>query len=563
MANNPSAGAYVTEEDRSQSVKAVSSSIGAIVGPSAKGPILEPTLVTNEDEFIRIFGKPNPRQSLMHYSALEFLTRSSRLYVVRVVNNDEARGALPLTAGALFTVDDVNAKVPRPALSVFDAGTTVAKGQYDPFNNFVFPPENQPAAMNQLFMVCAINPGAWNNQIYIEVRPNTKPLVDSEDEFYDDLLAFWVDVWVDYKSPRQAKAESFLVRRAHTLDGFGNQMYIEDVINNQSTLIRVRNNEIAPEIKLTETCHVFLDGGTNGARVSSGQMIAGWKLFNDPEQINVNILIQGGAPPGMSNLQDIADIQRCMTQVAEHRMDAIAVLDIPSAKQTTADAIAYRVGDLNLDSSYAAIYTPDLLVRDKFNDMDLYLPPSGFAASVMALTDEYAEVWFAPAGMERGKLNVSETSHTYNQGHRDALTDAQINAVRFFPNGAGYRIWGADTMQVMLSALSNVSVRRLMNVLEKAINTANVYSVFDPNDDILRSRVRSRVEQYLQPIQNAGGLYWFAVICDETNNPPAVTANGDLVLTAYFDPVMIAKRIKLTANITKTGTTFSASAEDK
>ena len=201
---------------------------------------------------------------------MQFLEKSSRLYVTRVVNNDESRGALPLTAGALFTVDDINAKIPRPALSVFDNGTTVAKGIYDPFNNFVFPPENQPASKNQLFMVCAVNPGAWNNQIYIEIRPNTKPMVDSEGEFYDDLLAFWVDVWVDYKSPRQAKAESFLVRRTHTLDGFGNQMYIEDVINNQSQLIRVRNNEIAPEIKLFETCHVFLDGGTNGGRVSSG-----------------------------------------------------------------------------------------------------------------------------------------------------------------------------------------------------------------------------------------------------------------------------------------------------
>ena len=232
----------------------------------------------------------------MHYAALLFLEKSSRLYVTRVVNNDAARGELPMTAGALFTVDDVNAQVPRPALSVFDNGGTVAKGQYDPYNNFVFPPENQPAAKNQLFMVCAINPGAWNNQLYIEIRPNTKPMVDSSDAFYEDLHAFWVDVWVDYKSPRQAKAESFLVRRTRTLDGFGNQMFIEDVINEQSQLIRVRNNDIAPEIKLTETCHVFFGGGTNGSRVSSSQMIAGWKLFSDPERINVNILIQGGAP---------------------------------------------------------------------------------------------------------------------------------------------------------------------------------------------------------------------------------------------------------------------------
>lgn len=562
MANNPSAGAYLTEEDRSQSVRAVSSSIGAIVGPSAKGPILEPTLVTNEAEFISLFGTPDSRQSLMHYAALEFLAKSSRLYVTRVVNNDAARGALPLSAGALFTVDDITAQVPRPKLSVFDDGSSNSLGVYDPYSNFVFPPQNQPASKNQLFMVCAINPGVWNNDIYIEVRPNVKAMVEGTDDFYDDLYAFWVDVWVNYKSPRQAKAESFLVRRTYAQDGYGTQLFIEDVINEQSSLIRVRNNSIAPEIKLTETTHVFLAGGTNGGRVTSGQVIAGWKQYMDPEHINVNIMIQGGAPVGMSNMQDIADIQRTMADVAEHRMDAIAVLDIPSSKQATAEAVAYRNGDLNLDSSYAAIYSPDVSVRDKYNDMYVWLPPSGYAAAAMANADESAEVWFAPAGMTRGSLNISDSRYIYNQGHRDALADAQINAIRYFPGGEGYRIWGADTMQTMRSALSNVPVRRLMNVLEKAINTANLYSVFDPNDEILRSRIRARVEQYLRPIKNAGGLYWFEVICDNTNNPPATTANGDLVLTAYFDPAIMTKRIKLTANITKTGATFTSSTQD-
>lgn len=554
--NHSSPGSYVNEKDRSQFVRAVSTSIGAVVGPSAKGPVMETVLVTNEEEFISTFGKPDSRHSLMHYAALEFLSKSSRLYVTRVVNDSETSGALPLSAGAIFSVDEVTAQNPRPKLTVFDDGQSNAKGKYDPFNTFVFPPPSTPGSLNQLFMICAINPGEWNNQLYVEIRPNIKPMVSGSDEFYDDLNAFYVDVWVDYKSPRQPKDESFLVRRVEALDGYGNQLYIEEVINKQSKLIRVRNNTAAPEIKLKESCSCFLQGATNGGRVTMGQVLRGWDLYKDPEHINVNILIQAGAPPGMNNLQDIADIQRRMADIARNRMDAIAVLDIPSKLQATADAIAYRTGDLNLDSSYAAIYTPDVQILDKFNDMQVWVPPSGFVAAAYARTDGNAAVWFAPAGMERGALNIGESRVIYNQGHRDALTDAQINAIRYFPNGSGYKIWGADTMQTMASALSNVPVRRLMNMIEKAIGIANLYSVFDPNDQILRSHIRGMIERYLQPIRDAGGLYWFQVVCDDSNNPPSSVAAGILNVDTYFDPTITAKRIRLNANILKTGASY-------
>jgi hypothetical protein len=554
--NHSSPGSYVREIDRSQLVRGTSTSIGAIVGPAPKGPIMEPVLITNEEELISTFGRPNPKVSLMHYAALEFLSQSNRLYVTRVVQDNPSRGPVPLTAAALFTVDDITAQIPRPKLSVFDDGGSNAQGVYDPFNTFNFPAQNLPGSKNQLFMVCAANPGTWNNSLYIEVRPNIKPQTTDTDDFFDDLTAFWIDVWVDYKGPRQPKDESFLVKRVPALDGYGNQLYIEDVINTKSRLIRVRNNVTAPELKLTEKCHVFMDGGTNGGFVSMGQMLRGWDLYRDPQALNVNILIQGGVPPGMNDIQDIADIQRRMTDIAEQRMDAIAVLDIPSNKQATADAIAYRRNDLNIDSSYAAMYTPDVKIVDKFNDLELMVPPSGFIAAAYAYTDASTEVWFAPAGMSRGNLNVSEARHIYNQGHRDALTDSQINAIRFFPNGAGYKIWGADTLQTMASALSNVPVRRLMNMLEKAIGEADLYSVFDPNDQILRSRISSMITRYLQPIKDAGGLYWFRVVCDSTNNPPASIAAGSLTVDAEFDPVITTKRIKLTANILKTGTSF-------
>lgn len=561
---NSSPGSYVTERDLSQRVRAVSTSIGAIVGASKKGPIMETTLVTNEQEFIEMFGPPDWRFSLMHYAALEFLKKSSRLMVTRVVNDDLSRGAVPLTAGAFYSVDSSSAIEPRPTLSVFDDGSSNALGIDDPYNTYSFNP-NQAGIENVLFFVCACNPGDWNNRIYIEVRPAYKAGLSEFDENYDDPYSFWIDVYMDYDNPRDHPVESYLVKRSRETNGFGNQMFLEDVINKSSKYIRVRNNEFAPEkVKVVETAKVFLEGGTNGGRVSYGQVMRGWDLYSDTEHINVNILIQGGAPIGMTALQDVADIQRKMLTIAEDRMDAVAILDVPSSEQETARAVAYSTQTLNVDSSYGALYTCDMRVPDTYNDMDVWVPPSGFVAANCAMTDEDYEVWFSPAGMYRGRIEgANKSKYIYNQGHRDALDAANVNAIRYFPKGQGWRVWGSNTLQSMASALSDLNVRRLMNFIEKSVRLANMYSVFDPNDQILRSRVTTIIERFLTPIKNAGGLYWFKVVCDDSNNTPETIMAGVLVIDAYFDPVITAKRIHLRANLMATGAEFKTYLTNK
>jgi hypothetical protein len=550
-----SPGSYVYEKDLSTRVRAVSTSIGAIVGPLKKGQIGERILVTDAAELIAWFGKPDPRFSQVHYAALEFLKKSSRLYVTRVINDDPARGAVPLTAGAILSIDDIEATVPVPRLSLFadDEGTPI--GLYDPYNTYTFLP-SAPGIGNVLFMACAIDPGDWNNSIYLQVRPALKAGLSAFQEGYDDPYSFWVDVFIDYRNERQLPDESFLVKRVPSQDGYGNQLFIEDVINAKSKIIRVRNNPFAGEIKILQTRGLFLDKGTNGARVSFGQMMRAWDLYADVEAVDVNLLIQGGAPNGMSDLQDIADIQRHMNEIARSRMDCVAVLDIPESEQETAAAVAYRRAQLNMDSSYSAIYSPNVTILDTYNNMDVSVAPSGFAAAACAFTDGNYEVWFAPAGMIRGALSVKKAKYIYNQGHRDALNDAQINAIRYFPKGAGYKIWGADTMQVEASALTNLNVRRLMNMIEKSIGITNMYSVFDPNDQILRSRMSATVEFFLEPILRAQGLYWYKVICDDSNNQAATIAAGILVLDVYFDPVITTKRIFLNANIMRTGSNY-------
>jgi len=115
----------------------------------------------------------------------------------------------------------------------------------------------------------------------------------------------------------------------------------------------------------------------------------------------------------------------------------------------------------------------------------------------------------------------------------------------------------------MASALTNIGVRRLMSMIEKSIKIADIYSVFDPNDQILRSKLQMMVSRFLQPIKDAGGLSWFSVICDDSNNLPATIAQGILNLDAYFDPTITTKRIRLNANIMATGSSYKEYLTEK
>lgn len=540
---NPSAGVYVTEIDLSQRIANASTTIGAIVGPSNKGPVMERVLITSVRQFIDTFGPPTPQTSQMHYAALQFLSEANRLYVTRPIENDT------LTAGAYLSVDDLDSPRPVIKLNNFDNGTNQPLGKFDPFNTLGFDPTT-PGIEKILGFFCAENPGEWNNQIFIRVRPSTAAGV----ALPDDPLLFYVDVYLDYKSPRQPPAESFLVCRDFRTDGFGEQLHIEEVINRKSKLIRYRANEFAaPNVPIYNMATEYLAGATNGTRPNESLMIRAWELYRDTEQLDVNILIQGG--------YDSISVQHAMADIAEFRMDAIAVLDLPRSAQQVTDAIYYRRNDLNLNSSYAAMYGPDLEIYDQYNDRKVYVAPSGYVAAAYARTDTDYATWFAPAGVSRGLLKILGVREVYNQGDRDALDEAQINPIRVIPN-VGYTIWGAGTLQTMSSALSNVNVRRLMNFLETSIKLAALYQVFEQNDEILWSRLTELSERFLKPIRNGRGLYWFSVVCDESNNTPETQANGDTILDIYVDPTIAAKRIHLNATIVGRGATFSTTVMD-
>ena len=88
MAFLVSPGVLVTEKDLTNVVPAVSTSIGGLVVVSEKGPMDEVTLISSEDEYVSVFGKPDANTFEHFFTAANFLQYGNALRVVRAVTGN-------------------------------------------------------------------------------------------------------------------------------------------------------------------------------------------------------------------------------------------------------------------------------------------------------------------------------------------------------------------------------------------------------------------------------------------------------------------------------------------
>ena len=208
-------------------------------------------------------------------------------------------------------------------------------------------------------------------------------------------------------------------------------------------------------------------------------------------------------------------------------------------------------------SSYMATYGNWLQTFDDISDSYVWVPASGYAASVFASTSQIAFPWAAPAGLNRGTLiNVMDLGVTPNQKQCDLLYKINVNPINFFGND-GYAIFGQKTLYRKPSAFDRINVRRLFLTLEKETKQLLKYYVFEPNTFTTRQRLIGSLQPTFDRAKVNDGLYEYQIICDERNNTPDVIDNNELKISIYIKPVRTAEFILADFIGTRTGVSFS------
>jgi len=342
----------------------------------------------------------------------------------------------------------------------------------------------------------------------------------------------------------------------------GSTNYYKNVINNQSEYIwsldapqyttdwgtDVRNNTYD---SLSANITTTLSGGVSGDSVSTGNVSTGYALFSNDELYDVGLIPMGPTTAVSAVNAAIA--------IAETRRDAVVFASPPytDVVNTTGQAdklVTYR--NQLTSSSYAVLDSGWKYQYDRYNDKYRYVPLNGDIAGLAVRTDLVADPWFSPAGYNRGVVkNLVKLAYSPSKTDRDTLYKSGVNPVVTFP-GQGTLLFGDKTLLARPSAFDRINVRRLFIVLEKSIATAAKFQLFEFNDPFTRNQFKNIVEPFLRDVQGRRGITDFKVVCDETNNTPAVIDRNEFTADIYIKPSRAINFIQLNFIATRSGISF-------
>jgi phage tail sheath protein FI len=215
-----------------------------------------------------------------------------------------------------------------------------------------------------------------------------------------------------------------------------------------------------------------------------------------------------------------------------------------------------------LNSSYAALYTEWFKIMDDFTGQQCWIPESIKACGVYCRTDRVANMWDAPAGLNRGVLtNVVDLAFNPSTKEADQIYIKAMNYAKKYPLD-GIVIEGQKTTQAKPSAFDRVNVRRLFLRLERMVYQVSRYFVYEPNNIFTRRRLLSTIEPIFKAVKTAGGLYDYMLVCDESNNTPQVIDNNELKVAILLKPVRTAEFILVDFVACRTSANFSEVLEE-
>lgn len=518
-----------------------------------------------------------------------------------------------LTADFVFELDDGTTQVESVVINysgvgaAVDLATAINNAQVADTASGVAPyeeaevntvknPDSIPFSSNDLFSIYASDAGDWSQDLRIQIITDPVRVKVAN--------AFIINVF--FKDNIVVPVETFTATRVQGVkDGYGRNIYIDEVLKGSNYIRGLNNPTIDGKILPQPTAEIVawgsginyapgsivydqitkewyktvlggtskrftlktddgvtdwaiylkamveLKGGDDGMMVAENEMLQAVNVFANKNSYPMTLLLDGG--------NAVDSYQREMVKIVEKRHDCMAILSCPISAELDNDYINkivhYRDYELNVSSSFAALFTCHVEITDKYNDRKLFVAPDGYAAASVNYSAANFEIWYPPAGYKRGKLLVDDTLRRFKDGEMDYLYDKGINPIRFYP-GKGIAIWGQKTLQNQPSSLDRMNVRLLLVVIEPAIAEFLEDYLFDLNTDGARRLIVAGITQYMEGIKARNGVYDFFVVCDSTNNTPGDIDNHILNVDVFVKPVQSIEYINFATVITPTGLDF-------
>jgi len=569
-----SPGVLARENDTSFVSQGPVTAGAAIIGPTVKGPVEIPTVVTSYSQFEQIFGSSfqsgSPAQTYSYFTSIAaynyFNNGGISLLVARVVTGSYSPATSSLipssssaTTSSVFSLETLSEGTIMNNSGTQDSAGALVSGSVD----------------NIRWQIVNSNTSSGTFDLLVR-RGNDNTLEQT-------VLETWTNLTLDPFSPNYLS--KVIGDQYYTLqtDGGTGTKYLQLTGNypNKSSYIRVGSvnlttpnyftNAGIPDPAYTGFLPINTTGSFGGAL---GSVRGGAKFYGDinatdsqgltggcynnmiallanQDDYKYNIILT----PGLYDAAHTSQVTQIITNT-QNRGDAIYVIDPVAYGAGSITTVTSQAATRN--TSYAAEYWPWCQIQDPATGQNVFVPASTVIAGVYAYNDSVSEPWFAPAGINRGGLSqVIRAERRLPQGDRDVLYNGKVNPIATFP-GTGVVVYGQKTLQTRASALDRVNVRRLLIALKNYISQIANTLVFEQNTATTRNNFLAQVNPYLESVQQRQGLYAFKVIMDDTNNTSTVIDQNMMIGQIYLQPTKTAEFIYLDFNVTPTGATFPA-----
>lgn len=576
----PSASPAVTvkEIDLTGVVPNVQTSTGAFVGNFGWGPVGVATLVSDETGLVSTFSAPTDANTVDFHSAAYFLRYSNALFVVREQDSD-ALNAVGSNDNVSISAQTINNLDTFEGLSLDSSdGAFIAK---------------YPGAIGNSIKVSLIgsdsdnggvtNYNAWTYKDNFDAAPGTSSFVSNLGGKNDEIHVAVIDEDGVITGTKGAVLETFpflsVASNAKRSDGTSN--YYKDVLKTQSAWVYAgvsyRNGaptendfsgsnwgsnatasgedfaaDSAASVMQTE---FSFQSGVTSSSLGTDDVLRGFDKFEDTDAIEVDFLI---APESLTDVTATTVVNDLVSIAASTRKDCVAVASPSRAAVVTTgtNTAVLACNNTYTKSSYLVQDNNYLKVFDKYNDKYIKIPAASSTAGLMAATDLVAAPWFSPAGSRRGRyLGITDIVVSPSKAERDALYKVGINPIANIP-GEGIMLFGDKTNESRPSAFDRINVRRLFLGVERAIALAARNVMFEFNDEFTRAEFTNIVEPFLREIQGRRGITDFRVVCDETNNTPAVVDRNEFIASIFIKPARSINFVTLNFVAVRTGVEF-------
>jgi phage tail sheath protein FI len=542
-----SPGVLTRENDTSQITQGPIVAGAAIVGPTVKGPVNIPTLVTSYSDYLNKFGGTfvsggTTNEYLTSISAYNYFQQGgASLLVTRAVSGAfspaTSSAILSYNTSASFILETLSAGAIQNSTSTVGTNGILPSGSADNVRFEIVGSSTGSGVFSLLIRQgndtdnSKIILEAWNN---LSLDPNQSNYIEAVIGNQSvDISQGYTNVSGDYTNKsRYVRVKQVLTSSVNYFDNNGTPV-----------------SSLTGSVPTAQTGSFGSATGTNTSifGLVPDNYTSSLNLLANQDEFKFNVI----TIPGQTTTSGSAAITRLIS-LAQDRGDVISIIDVTNKGESVATAVANA---LSYDNSYAAAYYPWVQVNAPNTGKLTWVPPSTIIPSVFAYNDRVSAPWFAPAGFTRGGLSVIQAERKLSPSDRDTLYVGNVNSIATFP-GQGVVAYGQKTLQKKASALDRINVRRLLIELKSYIGQIANTLVFEQNTNSTRNRFLSQVNPYLDSIQQRQGLYAYKVVMDDTNNTADVIDRNQLVGQIFIQPTKTAEFIILDFNVTPTGATF-------